>query len=68
MSATWVLIETLATEREGRPIYFRFMTAIGPCATAELEEAKRFSSERSAMRSPAYRHSLSFYEPLEVKR
>ena len=68
MNSTWVLIETLATERQRKPIYFRFMTAIGPCATADLAEAERFCSEQAAMRSPAYLHALSFYEPLEVKR
>ncbi len=62
----FVLQETLATKQRGKPIYFRQMTDIGPCATDDLALAKKFDSMREAMQSPAFRHALSFYEPKEV--
>ena len=62
----FVLQETLATKQRGKPIYFRKMTQIGPCATDDIEQAEKFNSMREAMQSPAFRHSLSFYEPKEV--
>lgn len=59
----YVLKETLASERQGKPIYFRFMTEIGPCCTDDVREASRFRTAVAAMRSPAYLHPLSFFEP-----
>ena len=59
----WVLREQLASERLGKPIWFRFWTAIGPCCTADINEAERFDSRRAAIHSRAYLHSLSFFEP-----
>lgn len=61
--AKWILRETLASERQKKPIYFKQMTAIGPMSTAKREEAAEFSSKQEAMMSPAYTHSLSCYEP-----
>lgn len=51
---------------DGRPKYFRFWTAIGPCATPDIDEAERFPSAQAAMQSPGYSHWSSFYEPSEI--
>lgn len=59
----FVLREKLASKKCGKPIWFECMTAIGPCGTDDLSKAARFSSEQSAMQSPAYTHALSCYEP-----
>lgn len=52
---------------EGQPQYFRFWTAIGPCATPDLAEAERFDSAQEAMESPAFVHWTSSYEPKLVE-
>ena len=62
----WVLVEELASKREGRPIYFKQMVPIGPMATPRLEDAARFGSKYEAMMCPAYVHALSCYEPVRV--
>lgn len=41
---------------DGRPKYFKRMSAIGPMATPNLEEAERYDSEDEARQSPAHRH------------
>src|SRR5690606_25496555 len=58
----FALKETL----QGKDIWFRFWTMIGPCATAEKDERALFASKDEAMRCAAFTHSLSFYEPEDV--
>lgn len=52
--------------RDGRDMYFACWTAIGPACTPKLEEAQRFESAMDAMQSPAFTHSLTFFEPHEI--
>lgn len=58
----WILREVLASERLKTPVYFKGMAAIGPMSTSDLKKAERFVSQRDAMMSPAYSHTLSCYE------
>ena len=58
----YVLRETLASKKNGKPIYFHYMTAIGPANTADYEQATFFESREAAMGCPAYHHSLSCYD------
>lgn len=59
----WILRETLASQQQRKPIYFKCITEFGPCSTTEIDQAARFASKQEAMMSPAYVHPLSFYEP-----
>lgn len=59
----WVLRETLASERQGKPMYFWKWTTIGPMTTDKLDDAERFESKQLAMAHPAYSHYVSCYEP-----
>ena len=56
----WVLKDELTGK------YFKQWTDIGPAATNSLKEAERFDSERAAMMSPAYSHSMTFFEPVAL--
>lgn len=67
MKQTWILRETLVSEKLKKPIYFWKMTHIGPCSTPKLEDAAQFGSKQEAMMSPAYSHALSFYEPEQIE-
>jgi hypothetical protein len=57
---------TAGPELAGKPCYFKNWCAIGPVATPRIEEAARFDSAQEAMRSPAFTHWASFYNPQEV--
>lgn len=65
---SWILVEELASKQQKRPIYFQKQTAIGPMSTADLDKAQRFDSKQEAMMTPAYTHSMSFYEPQELEK
>ena len=67
MKQTWILRETLVSEKLKKPIYFCQMTAIGPMSTDDAAKAERFDSKQEAMMSPAYVHALSFYEPEQIE-
>jgi hypothetical protein len=62
----WVLLEEAQTKIRGKEIYFKGWIGIGPATTDDLSEAHRFDSKEEAILSAAYRHSLSFFEPVEV--
>jgi hypothetical protein len=62
----WVLLEDFQTKRQGKEMYFKAWTGIGPATTDDLEEAHRFDSKEEAVISAAYRHTLSFFEPVEI--
>jgi hypothetical protein len=64
--SSFVLIETLASERQRRPLYFARMTGIGPMTTSELAEAAFYETEEEARRSPACSFSLTFFEPVRI--
>lgn len=64
----WVLLEELATKKCRRSIYFQKIVAIGPLSTDDLTKAAQFLSKEAAMKSPAYVHALSCYEPERVQR
>lgn len=51
---------------KGKTQYFRFWTAIGPCATNDRSEAQRFASVEDALNSPAYLHWASNYKVVEI--
>jgi len=63
----WVLVETLATKRAGKPVYFEKMTGIGPRCTTDLKLAEKFDEKIDAALSPAMRHMMSCFEPQEVE-
>lgn len=60
------LQEISASKRLGKDIWFRFWTQIGPCCTDKPEERALFKDKDDAMRSSAFLHSMSFFEPVEV--
>ena len=62
----YILKDTLATKQRGKPVYLNCICGIGPVYTEELSEAERFNSKQEAMQSPAYAHSLCFFEPEEI--
>lgn len=47
-TAKWILRETLASERQKKPIYFYKMTAIGPMSTPDVSKAQRFNDKQEA--------------------
>ena len=61
-----ILLETLATNRAGEPIYFRMMTPIGPALTSSFSEAALFSSVYDAMQSTAYAFWLCDFVPIKA--
>lgn len=63
----YVLRETLASRKQGHPVYYLQWTGIGPMTTPHLPLAYRFDSAQSAMQSKAYNHFLSFFEPEPVE-
>jgi hypothetical protein len=63
---TFVLLETLASKRQKKPLYFARMTGIGPMTTPDLSEAATYATEEEARRSPACFHMFSFFEPERV--
>jgi hypothetical protein len=56
-SETWVLMEPFESKRQGRPVWFKRMTPIGPMATTKPENRAEFPSKEAAMDSPAWLHS-----------
>lgn len=62
----FALKETFASEQQGKDIWFRFWTVIGPCATAEENERALFNSPEEAKCCSAFTHPLSFYEVFDV--
>lgn len=63
---TYVLVETLASKRHGRTLWFAQMTGIGPATTASPDERVEFETEAAARECPAMWHPLSFFEVTAV--
>ena len=59
----WVLVETLATKTQGRPVYLHVMTAAGPCCTSKAADAMTFKTKREAFNHRACLHPFCFFEP-----
>lgn len=57
----YVLRETLASKKIGKPIYFQLHTRIGPCNTSNPRDAHRFTTQAEAKTCPAYAHPLCSY-------
>lgn len=64
----FVLKDTHATKKRNKPVFLKCMTGIGPCYTESIDEAEKFKTEQDAMQSPAYYHSLCFFEPVELTK
>jgi hypothetical protein len=64
---SWILVEKLATKQNGKPLYYRGWTPIGPRCTEDIKEAEKFETKFDAWGSRAYSFSLTFFEPEEVK-
>ena len=64
----FVLQDSLQTKRRKKPVYLHYVTGIGPAYTDRLEEAEKFDSKVLAMESPAYMHSMCFFEPVEISK
>ena len=62
----YALKETLASKKQGKDIWYRFYTVIGPCCTDNPSERALFESAQDARSTQAYVHPLSFFEPVEV--
>lgn len=60
-SGGFVLRETLATKKLGRPVFFQVQTRIGPCNTSNPRDAHHFPTEAEAKACPAYAHPLCSY-------
>lgn len=63
---TFALVETLVSERQGRTLWFKQMTAIGPMTTPDPAERAVFESETAARACPAMWHAFSFFEPVAI--
>jgi len=63
MSERWILRAKVASQTQGRPLYFARMTGIGPMTTAMKAEACVFATREDAMRSPAAMFPWEFFEP-----
>lgn len=63
---TFVLRETFVSKQQGRDVWFKQMTGIGPMTTADPAERATFATREDAAASPATRHLLSSYEIEEV--
>lgn len=69
MSATeFVLQDSLESKRRDKPVYLGGMTGIGPRYTEDLAQAQRFPSRDEAIQSPAFFHSMCFFEPQEITK
>ncbi|MAZ17855.1 MAG: hypothetical protein CL535_16185 [Ahrensia sp.] len=66
MTTAFALKEMLASKRQGKDVWFRFATVIGPCCTGETTERALFRSADDARNTEAFIHPLSFFEPVEV--
>lgn len=62
----FALREELASKRVGHDVWFHFWTQIGPCCTKEKSERALFHTRMDAANSSAMRHSLTFFELVEV--
>ena len=62
MPKRYVLVESFASKRQGRTLWFKQMTGIGPMTTTDPAERAEFPSEEAARQCPAMWHALSFYE------
>lgn len=62
----YVLKEKIASKQQGRDVYFKKLTMIGPMNTVDILEAAQFDTPAEAQRSQAMRHSLSSYEVEEL--
>jgi len=63
MKGQFVLVDTLATKKRGKPVFFGGMSGIGPRFCEEFSSAIKFEDKNKAMESPAFSHSLCFFEP-----
>ena len=63
----WVLREDLQSEQQGKEVYFRMATDIGPMTTYDIDKAMKFPDKTAAMNNPALRHAFSFFKPHEIE-
>ena len=63
----YALKETLASRKQGKDIWYRFWTVIGPCCTADAAERALFNTAQEAMQTQAFIHPMSFFDPVEVE-
>lgn len=57
----YVLRETIASKRLGKPIWFQQMTGIGPMTTANPGMAAIYATKQDALASPAMRFALTMF-------
>lgn len=63
----WVLLDTVLTEKRGKPIYFKGWSDYAPVTTADIRQAHTFENKEAAKLSAAYRHRESSFVPVEVE-
>lgn len=56
----WVLVYQFG---QGRTVYFREWTGIGPRGTPNLKDAARFKTKRESTK-----YYVPFYEPMPIRR
>jgi 3-deoxy-D-arabino-heptulosonate 7-phosphate (DAHP) synthase len=54
------------TKKRKKPLWFRFMTVIGPCTTADPAERAEYPTRAHALAAPCWSHTLTFWEVEEV--
>lgn len=60
------LLDTLASRKAGKDIWYRFWTCIGPCTTDRTELRALFPDRQTALRSNAMTHIWSFFELVDL--
>lgn len=63
---TYVLVETVASKRQGQKLYYRTWAGVGPVLTNKLAVAHRFATYEEAIRSRAMQFSLTYFETEEL--
>lgn len=62
----FALKETFQSEKQGKDIWYRFYTQIGPCLTDKEEERALFNRHDHCLQSMAFRHALCFFDIVEL--
>ena len=62
---TYVLVASLSSQQQGRTLWFKQMTAIGPMTTPERSQAAEFETKEDALNCPAMFHVLSVFDVFE---
>jgi hypothetical protein len=62
----YALREQVSSAREGKDIWYRFWTKIGPCCTSNPKERALLAERNEWFGSLALQHSLTMFEIVEL--